>query len=149
MQENAAMENEFDWVNARANCSIGLLFEQLKTQVEKDMDTRQALCKGPPYYYAFRFKVENNTIIALIEGHRLHESVTFRLSGNAIEVMGRDGKLSFNGIATLNNDGNCRLRVNGDELELWQFRKKALEDLFFTVPADYMRAEEQRIYPTE
>jgi hypothetical protein len=141
--------SEFAWVNARASCSIGLLFEQLKAQVEKDIDARQALSKGPPYYYSFRFKVENNTIIALIEGHRLHESITFRLSGDAIEVMGKDGKLLLSGKATLNNDGDCRLRVNGDELELWQFRKKALEDLFFTVPADYMRTEEQRIYPAQ
>jgi len=139
--------SEFDWVNARAECSIGLIFEQLKTQVQKDIDARQALSKGPPFYYAFRFKVENDTIIAMIEGHRLHESVTFRLSGNAIEIMGRDGKLLLTGTATLNNDGECRLKVNGDELELWQFRKKALEDLFFTVPDNYMRTEEQRIYP--
>jgi len=139
--------SEFNWVPERAKCSIGLLFEQLKAQVEKDIDARQALSKGPPYYYGFKFKTENDTIIALIEGNRLHESVTFRLSSNAIEVMGRDGKLLFSGTATLNNDGDCRLRVDGDELELWQFRKKALEDLFFTVPADYMRAEERRIYP--
>jgi hypothetical protein len=137
--------SEFDWVNARANCSIGLLFEQLKAQVEKDVDMRQALSKGPPFYYGFRFRVENDTIIAFIEGHRLHESITFRLAGDAIEVMGKDSKVLFSGTATLDNDGDCRLRVNGDELELWQFRKKALEDLFFTVPADYMRAEERRI----
>jgi len=141
--------SEFDWVNACANCSIGLLFEQLNAQVEKDIDARQALSKGPPYSYGFRFRLENNTIIALIEGHRLHESVTFRLSGNAIEVMGRDSQLLFSGTAVLNNDGECRLRVNGEELELWQFRKKALEDLFFTVPADYMNAEERRIYPAQ
>lgn len=136
--------SEFDWVNACANCSIGLLFEQLKAQVEKDIDARQALSKGPPYYYGFRFKVENDTIIALIEGQRLHRSVTFRLSGNAIEVIGGDGQLLFSGTTTLNNDGDCQLRVSGDELELWQFRKKALEDLFFTIPADYMRAEGRR-----
>lgn len=139
--------SEFDWVNARAKCSLGLLFEQLKAQVEKDIDARQGLSKGPPYYYGFKFISENDMIIALIEGHRLHKAVTFRLSHNTIEVMGGDGKLLFSGTPTLNNDGDCRLRVNGDELELWQFRKKALEDLFFTVPADYMRTEERRIYP--
>jgi hypothetical protein len=137
---------EFEWVKARAECSIGLIFEQLKTQVQEDVDARQALREGPPYHYAFKFKVENDTIIALLEGHRLHESVTLRLSENTIEVMGKDGKPLFSGTATLNNDGECRLKVNGEELEFWQFRKKALEDLFFTVPADYMREEERRIY---
>jgi hypothetical protein len=139
--------SEFEWVNARAECSIGLIFEQLKTQVKKDVDARQAQSKGPPFYYGFRFKVENDTIIAMIEGHRLHESVTFRLSGNAIEVFGKDSQPLFSGTATINNDGECRLRVNGEDLELWQLRKKALEDLLFIVPEDYMRSEERRIYP--
>lgn len=141
--------SEFDWVTARANCSIGLLFEQLKVQVEKDIAARQARTQGPPFYYSFRFKFENDAIIALVEGHKIHESVTFRLSNQAIEVMGKDGELLFSATATLNNDGDCRLRVNGEELELWQFRKKALEDLLFVVPAEYMRAEERRSFPAK
>jgi hypothetical protein len=140
----AAMSG-FEWVKARAECSIGLIFDQLKTQVQKDIDTRQTLSKGPPFYYGFRFKIENDTIIALVEGNRLHESVTLRLSGNAIEVTGKDGKLLFSGTVALNKDKECRLRVNGDELELWQFRKKALEDLLFSIPEDYMRKEEVKI----
>jgi hypothetical protein len=32
---------------------------------------------------------------------------------------------------TLNDMGECRLKINGQEREFWQFRRTALEDLFF------------------
>jgi hypothetical protein len=32
---------------------------------------------------------------------------------------------------TLNNDRECKIVVEGEELGSWQFRKKALEPLFF------------------
>jgi hypothetical protein len=34
---------------------------------------------------------------------------------------------------TLNNEGECRLLVNGQELEEWQFRKMMWEELFFGI----------------
>jgi hypothetical protein len=36
----------------------------------------------------------------------------------------------------LSNDGECKLRVNGDEYTFWQFRKLALEPLLFTLIKD-------------
>lgn len=32
---------------------------------------------------------------------------------------------------TLNNEGRCMLKVDGEELEPWNVRRMALEDLFF------------------
>jgi hypothetical protein len=135
-----------NWVSARATCSIGSLFEQLKIQLKSDIDIRQALVKGPPFFFAFRYVAENNTVAALLEGHRLHESVVFRLNDNAIEVMDKDHKLLLTAAATLNDEGECRLKVGDQELELWQFRKRALENLFFSIPEEYMRTEESNIY---
>ena len=136
----------FDWVTARAACSIGSLFEQLKIQLKDDIDTRQSLAKGPPFYYGFKYVAENNTVAALLEGHKLHASVVFRLRNGVIEVLGADEKVLFTAAATLNDEGECRLKVADQELELWQFRKRALEHLFFSIPDEYMRSEENTIY---
>jgi hypothetical protein len=34
-------------------------------------------------------------------------------------------------VVTLNDEGECRLKVGDDELEEWQVLKRALETLFF------------------
>jgi hypothetical protein len=39
--------------------------------------------------------------------------------------------IQFTGALTLNNNGECRLRVKDEELEQWQVRRMALEELFF------------------
>ena len=57
-------------------------------------------------------------------------SVRFVLADDAIEVLHND-LLAFKGVNTLCDDGRCRLKVGDRELDLWQFRKRALEDLFF------------------
>jgi hypothetical protein len=46
-------------------------------------------------------------------------------------VVKADDKVVLEGHAVLSDDGACRLRVNGEDLEFWQFRKRALEALFF------------------
>jgi hypothetical protein len=37
----------------------------------------------------------------------------------------------FRASITLTNGGQCKLRVGEEELEQWQFRRMALEKLFF------------------
>ena len=38
-------------------------------------------------------------------------------------------KLMFDATLTLNDKGECRLKIGEKELDFWQFRKLALEDL--------------------
>jgi hypothetical protein len=37
----------------------------------------------------------------------------------------------FDVTLTFNNEGECRLTVNGDERDFWQVRRMALEELLF------------------
>lgn len=138
------MEN-FDWVAARGQCSVAVLFERLKTQIEKDVEGRKALRSGPPFDFGFRHYIEENVIAVVLEGTQLNKSVSFRLKRNAIEVLDTDHNVVLIAKATLNNDGICRLRVDDEELDLWQFRKKALEGLFFIAPDDYMAGASETI----
>jgi hypothetical protein len=133
--------SEFDWVKARSECSIGVIFEQLKRDLQSDVDKNQALRPEPaglPCFYGFRLAIANTGRAAavIVEGTGIHDSVTFRLTDTAIEVVGNDGKLRFQATPTLNSKGECRLKINGEEYEAWYLRKMALEDIFFH---DYFR----------
>src|SRR5688572_21683642 len=74
----------FDWVTARAECSIAAIFEQLKLQLQQDVDTRQALSRGS---HAFRLILSGDMASVVLETREgWHQSVIFRLRESAIEV---------------------------------------------------------------
>jgi hypothetical protein len=66
----------------------------------------------------------------MVRGERLRETVTFDIQDKHIVAL-RDDKVFLRGKVTLCDDGKCRIKADGQELELWQFRKRALEALFF------------------
>jgi hypothetical protein len=61
--------------------------------------------------------------------------VTFSIGANSIIVRDENDTLMFKAFPTVCNDGECRLKVDGQERELWQVRKQALEGLFFSPEA--------------
>lgn len=63
-------------------------------------------------------------------GNNLHDSVRFHLGDEKIKIRNANGE-EYELFATLCNDGECRLKRNGSEYDLWQILKMALEDLLF------------------
>jgi hypothetical protein len=57
--------------------------------------------------------------------------VRFHLTDSVLNVRSEGGNRQFAGIPTLNAEGCCKLRVESELLELWQFSRMALENLFF------------------
>jgi len=55
----------------------------------------------------------------------------FALAGKTIQVKNGDREVLFEAGITLNDAGECKLRVDTEEVESWQFRRRALEELFF------------------
>ncbi len=85
-------------------------------------------------HYAFKFVVTNEReFSALVMGHKIHHAVIFSLSLPSQSIQVRDDKdiLIFDATTTINDDGECRLKIKGQERELWQVRKIALEGLLF------------------
>ena len=128
------MENkkppDFDWVTARAKCSTAVLFEQLQADVEQDAArARELMDEG----YSLEVKRYSDRMILVILADNLGvaESIRFKLENNAIMVTRRDDVEIMRGVPTISDDKQCRLLVDGKERELWQFRKLALEGLFF------------------
>ena len=59
------------------------------------------------------------------------QTLTFRKTDSGVKVTAEDDKVLHAATLTLGEDGECRLKLNREELEFWQFRRRALEDLFF------------------
>lgn len=129
--------HQFDWVKARADCSLLCVFNELRLGVEEDIKTMNAM---PPLteYPVPQFDLRANTMgdhFLVFRTDNAGMRVTFNCERGRIAVT--KGEKPFAITLTLNNEGRCKLRVDGGEpLELWQVRRMMLEELFFgPIPA--------------
>jgi hypothetical protein len=128
------METDFNWVGARASCLLVGVFEQLKLDVEKDIQVRNSQIPAGKEI-RFRLLLNGDNFFVLVAGWDIgNHSVKFVLTDSAIIVRDAEDINVLIASVTLSNDGKCRLLVAGQELELWQFRKTALDELFFRSP---------------
>lgn len=128
------MEN---WVKLRHECSPFKVFLELRNGTEEDVSVRNQISANSQNVV---YEVDSaqdemsfqviGTIQAAIPGLPLGRSVKFQRTENGITVQ-RAGKPNIDAVLTLTNDNECKLQVGSDILTLWQFRKRALEDLFF------------------
>ena len=132
--------HNFDWVTKRANCSLRAKFLTLKAQIAADVQARNKIDSQGGFQSAFRVVNQSADSFAVLYEVSLpasekSNSVEFKiaqlLAGNPyISVVdGNEEILRAN--VTLSNEAECRFVVDGSELLDWQFRKAALEALFF------------------
>lgn len=127
---------EINWVNERAKCSLAQMFEQLKADVQSDIDARSKLL---PQNTGFEFKLissQQNRFAALKEDAHdtfANRSIVFVLENSAIKVLdgANKGAEIMKATITFNDFGECKFMVNEKERESWQLRRDALEHLFF------------------
>ena len=127
------MENklqDLDWVRERFSCSLAKIFETLKLHVESDVSSRNAL-REPGTPYKFSLTNHGNTFTVFSESSSPIKSVVFALLDRSISVSDGDRGKMFEATITLNDEGQCKAKINGQERELWQMRRMALEKLFF------------------
>lgn len=130
MNGEAERMTNFNWIKARADCSLAQVFKQLELGVRNDVDTANAQRMAEDRHKfsisasAGRFSVtrESSRAVPL--------SVNFSLEGDEIVVCAGN-EIILRATITLNNEGRCMLKVDDEELEQWQVRRMALEDLFF------------------
>jgi hypothetical protein len=132
MDEEAKKKEEpkFDWVTERCHCSVPNVFKELLLQVEKDVETRNAL---RPNNSPYEFTVEKNgdDFTVILTAKDVQKSVIFSRAEHAILVLDGDRKAMFEVTLAFNDEGVCKLRVNQQDRELWQVRRMALEELMF------------------
>ena len=127
---------KFDWVSARGKCSLSLVFLRLREVVESDTNKANEL-KRQGISFQFRADSEEKFLVGrtvTLSGIPEGEAVVFRLMPNEIQVRhAKSENVTMSAKVHLDGDGNCLLVPNGgsEPLRLWQFSRKALEDLFF------------------
>ena len=125
---------DFDWVTERHACSPSIIITKLRMQVEKDVEKRKELMTpAEKERMAFSLIDEDRRFVVQVEGrNHLYRGVKFGLTLTGITVHDvASGKVIHEAALTLSDDGECRLRVEDKEYDLWQFRKLALHDIFF------------------
>jgi hypothetical protein len=129
MNDNLNNPN-FDWVSARSACSLKTIFETLKLEVEKDVEIRNRL-RPAMAHYVFKMVSKADVFTVFVESNKAHPTTKFSLSNDSIQLRDGENNLRCDAVLTLNNNGECRLRVHEREYTFWQFRRMALESMFF------------------
>lgn len=119
----------FDWVTARHRCSASTVFARLRESIKVDAKLRSEQTKGTAI---FSVSNEEFTIFVtrrLVDGNE--QTISLVRTATSIGAFGVDGKELCVATLSLNKTGDCCLKVGSDELSEWEFRKLALENLFF------------------
>lgn len=131
--------SDFNWVEARQQCSLQEVFEALRLGIRDDVETRNSnLPDNPdPHAQPMLKIVERGRTIRVywhdIYGQYANLFVEFTLTAQNIVAKNHEGTL-FEATVGLNDDGDCRVKMFGKEYDFWQVRRKALEHLMFNIP---------------
>jgi len=113
------------------------MFTKVRHGIECDVSGRNAHLSETHKSNGVMFSVEDKddgSFVVYRRGPGLAGSVSFAIFGSCIKAIDAIGG-TLEVTIGMNDNGRCMLRVNGpdgiSELEMWQFRKKTLESLFF------------------
>lgn len=119
--------DNLDWVAVRGKCSISHVFDSLKDEVQKDVDAQNSLQN----HSKFEVKIASDSFTVISGDGGGIRAVVFALAGKTIRIKNGNRQVLFEASITLNDAGECKLKVDNKELESWQLRRRALEELFF------------------
>ncbi len=124
-------DNDFDWVKALGDCSVSFEFEKIKSDVRRNTKRRNSDYPSDPDKWKAR---EGVGIIHVSTGRRC---VTFKIEHECIMVTGFKHNDQLRLTLTLDDDGDCLFKINGEGLyKRWQVIRRALEPLFFRLDDD-------------
>jgi hypothetical protein len=124
---------ELDWVTARAACTIGKVFNQICDEIGNDVAKVNSVnqLSGNSQFRADMHS-DGSTIFVGQPNLIPRARVIVGVSDKRIVVTEEWSTKTWDATIGLNDEGRCILKLeDGTELEKWQFRKKALEGLFF------------------
>lgn len=119
---------KFDWVEARAACTVAEVFEQLRMDVESDVEAANVARKlESGTKFIFKSSEAGNAFAAAAYWGR----VQFVRHVDHIEIQDEVGNQKLTVTLTLSNTGRCKLKIEQEDMEQWQVRRMALEGLLF------------------
>lgn len=130
-----ATNQGFDWVTARNSCTPHEIFLRLQTGAERDCATRQKQLDGKGVGFVVNAEPESRLFYVRRSGNKITDSVKISWTEAGISAQKEDGTVILSVTLTLNDEAECRLKVGAPSQEeiitFWQFRLRALENLFF------------------
>lgn len=134
MTADTRKPDNFDWVTARRKCSAGEVFETLLAGARANVEAMATATDGQTVNL---FKLSSLDGSFSVSRPRFSGLIGVRFYLADQEIIAEPFRLGGAGVLTatltLNDDGECRLLVEGVELQPWQFLKRALEPLLFGV----------------
>jgi len=133
MMEKVSLPNDFDWVGARKSCSADKVFESLHLGARKNVESMTMTQDGRTWNN-FVFMPFDGSFSVIRQDSFDRAGVRFYVEQQSrivAESHGLRQPVSMKADLTVNDNGECRLSVDGVELQEWQFLRRALEPLFF------------------
>jgi len=125
---------ELNWVEKRAACTIAKMFNQLCDGIMVDVAILNTVMSLGIDDRFLANTLSDGMAMAVGQPNRMPRFLThIVVEGNRIVVRHQPAREQEWFVTVgLNDQGRCILRLTDNtELEQWQFRKKALESLFF------------------
>lgn len=135
----STVPQELDWVEKRAACIAATVFNQLCDGIVSDVEAVNSTRDLSEFDKFSADMHSSGTTIYVGRPNRIPRvRIAIGIVGDEIGVQQEwAGGLKWSASVGLNDEGRCILKVKDDagketELEQWQFRKRALESLFFS-----------------
>ena len=131
----STIPQELNWVEKRAACTLASIFNQLCEGIKEDVQAINLVRRvTEDNHFQADMHSSGTTIIVGQPNIVPRKTVYVGIADGRISVYQEWDKRRWTVSIGLNDQGRCTLRLDDvTELEQWQFRKKALEGLFFGV----------------
>ena len=139
MSTNNPEDHDYDWVSETEECSLACEFARLQDHARRSVEARNHKISDSAEEFTLEIETESRFLVRSCSGR----FVSFRAHSDSIEVQCADlaedhsttpfplCRLSL----TLNEDAECRYRINGrGEYLRWQVMEHALKRLLFLEP---------------
>lgn len=129
----STIPQELDWISKRAECSAIQMFNELLKGIRDDVATYNRVKDIPEQNIFAAEMTRDGTSVAIGQyGNVPRARVLIGVVREKIVVQDDAKQTKWSAEVKLNREGRCVLRLeDGEEVEQWQFRKRALEGLFF------------------
>jgi hypothetical protein len=125
-----------EWVGMRASCTAFESFKRLTKEVQSDVEAMNTVQRAQGQNREFAMKIHSDkTFSVFLTGNfgPILRGVDFGVDVHSgiISVRGANPAVDIDATVALGDKGKCKLKVKDVELKFWQFRRRALEALFF------------------
>jgi hypothetical protein len=132
----ATSDASWNWVKARAECSLYQVFKALEIGVREDVETKiSLLTQRDETKFSITSSSKHFSVIRVDNlMTMIGRSVDFRCGTDDISVYASTNsgeRLILTATVGLDNEGQCKLRMDGALFDQWQIRRMALDELLF------------------